>query len=202
MKYWRMGRQKRYTILELEPGAYVTLALAVLAIPLPWVISWITAAAFHELLHYGMVLLTGGRAERVKITPMGVQMEVHFSTWVSEILSAAAGPCAGLLLVLVARWMPRIALCGLFQSICNLIPVYPLDGGRVLSGLLHWLKPGKAEGILNGVSFVTILIIFCVCLYLVVFMDLGLVPLLFAGCLALRTGKIKIPCKDGPLRVQ
>ena len=46
----------------------------------------------------------------------------------------------------------------------NMFPIYPLDGGRIVKGLLH-IKMGeiKAEKISNKISYITIIIltIFC-----------------------------------------
>lgn len=197
-----MERQKKSLTLELTPAACMLLAVAVLFVPLRWVICWLTAAAVHELCHYGMILLTGGRIHHIRIGMGGAVMQTQLGSWGKEILCAAAGPAGGLLLLLFVRWMPRLALCAFVQSLCNLVPVYPLDGGRIFEGLLRYLLPRRADQIIKWATSFMLLLICGACIYAMLFLDLGVFPVIFALSILLHTGKIKIPCKAGPLGVQ
>ena len=46
----------------------------------------------------------------------------------------------------------------------NMLPIYPLDGGRIVKGLLH-IKMGeiKAEEISNKISYITIILVTIFC---------------------------------------
>lgn len=63
-------------------------------------------------------------------------------TW-QRIAATAAGPFCSLALGLCYPWLPKLALSGLIQGVFNLLPVFPLDGGRILRELLLCMFPEK-----------------------------------------------------------
>lgn len=120
------------------------LALLLLTVPLPILAAAILAAAFHEGCHVLAVRLLGGRIEGCGLTWGGAILDVSGLPRKREALAAAAGPFGSLLLLSLTRWLPTLALCGLAQGLYNLLPVYPLDGGRILFCL--WAgRRGEAE---------------------------------------------------------
>ena len=53
-----------------------------------------------------------------------------------------------------------ILYANLLLILFNLLPIYPLDGGRVIKGILHiCLGKVKSEKYTNHISFVTLLIV-------------------------------------------
>lgn len=130
--------------VELSGWGCVALALLLLVLPLPWVAAAVLAAAVHELCHYLAIAALGGQVGRIAVGPGGAAMELDALNPVRELLAAAAGPVGSLSLTLMGRFFPRLALCGLVQGLFNLLPIYPLDGGRILRRALELVLPDRA----------------------------------------------------------
>ena len=131
-KSWTAQLCMNRATLSIKPEFLFILAVLLLLLPLQWVVAWFIAVFFHEACHYWALRLCRSPVYRVKLTIFGAYMETEALTGAKGCICALAGPLGGLLLLLVARWFPRLALCGLFQSAYNLLPIFPLDGGRAL----------------------------------------------------------------------
>ena len=90
------------------------------------------AAAIHEAGHCLAVKLCGGSIHALSLTVRGAVLQTTPLSYRQEAICALAGPCAGFLLLLLVRLFPWLAFWGLIQGIYNLLPVYPMDGGRAL----------------------------------------------------------------------
>ena len=142
----------------------VALALTLLVLPLPWVAAAVLAAAVHELCHYLAIAALGGQVGRIAVGSDGAAMELGCLSPVRELLAAAAGPVGSLSLMLMGRFFPRLALCGLVQGLFNLLPIYPLDGGRILRRALELALPDRAAAAITcwtGFAFALCGTFFC-----------------------------------------
>lgn len=177
-------------MIRLESWACPVFALLLLLLPLPWLLAAVTAAVFHELCHAGAVYALGGRIRRVTIGPAGAVMETEIFGQGRELLAALAGPAGSLALVLLGRFLPRLAVCAGIQGLFNLLPLYPLDGGRALRCALEGRVSGRTlrflEGVLAGLAAVIVL----------------RWSIFFAGILLIRLFFGKIPCKLRTIGVQ
>ena len=104
---------------------------------LPW---GLVACAIHELGHIVAAALLGGWIEGLSLTAVGAELHIEYEvplTYGKESLVALAGPAANLLgggLALVLHWQ-LAAVLTLAIGAFNLLPILPLDGGRVVYGL-------------------------------------------------------------------
>lgn len=123
--------------IQISAGALIFLAILLLMLPLQWVIAVLFAALFHEICHAAAIVLCGGNIDRITVSGKGAVMETVPMSVAKEVICAIAGPLGSFSLILLAKWMPRIAICGAVHGLYNLIPLFPLDGGRVLRGLVY-----------------------------------------------------------------
>lgn len=124
------------------------------------IVLWsLLACAVHELGHWLVIRLAGGRVSALRLTAAGAEMTLdsaHPLSYGGEVAAALAGPAADLLSAgLCARcgWYLPAGLCLCFGAL-NLIPALPLDGGRALSFALAGLEVRGAERVQRAVSAV------------------------------------------------
>ena len=125
----------RYFIMpvsfKVKPEAYIFLAILILTVPVPWVAAALFAAYIHELCHIIVIILSNSCVYSIVVGASGAKLYTSPLSRFQELFCAAAGPCGSLLLLCFYKWIPRIALCGLIQGLFNLLPFYPMDGGRI-----------------------------------------------------------------------
>lgn len=106
----------------------------------------------HEVGHIAMALALGWRVNAVKLLPFGGVVEVEEGTGVSakdELLVALAGPIQNLWMAAFAwimgqygfwsiEWTYYLIQANLWLAAFNMLPILPLDGGKVLLALLSY----------------------------------------------------------------
>lgn len=188
---------------EIKPSFCIYLAFLFLFVPLKWVLAWAVASGIHELFHYAAITLLKHKVYRISIGMAGIDMQTECMQINHELACALAGPVGGFLLVLLARWVPEIALCACIQSLYNLIPIYPLDGGRAIKCVLTMVMPECIVcKVVNGIEKVILIAILGLTVYAAFHYNLGFIPILVVTSLLFKLRMIKIPCKRNQLKVQ
>ena len=187
------GLQHKFTV---SAQACILGAVMVLIVPAPWLVAWLGSVILHEGFHCLALMLCHVKICQIKIGVQGTQILTGTLTGGTAVICALAGPAGGLLLVPLVNTFPRLALCALVHSVYNLLPVYPLDGGRALYGCLQLLFPEKSAAfICNIVAGVVLVVIAVVCVAVTFIWKLGIFPIFFAAVFSVSVLKRKMPCK-------
>ena len=162
--------------MTVSPAMFILLPTAVLLLPIRWVMAWIMAVAVHELGHYMALRLCGVPVFALTVSPAGVKMEIGQLQGREALLCALAGPIFGLCLIFLARFFPCTAFCGWLQAMFNLLPIYPLDGGRALRAIF-------SERLARRVEWCVLILLGAICLYFGIVLRLGFVPIGVMVCI-------------------
>ena len=137
-------------------------------------------ALIHELGHLLAGLLMGMKPEKIELMPFGVSISFKIKVEeynkkikkgnmleIKKILVALAGPLTNFIIIIITSNINIelfkaliIIYTNFLIMIFNLLPIYPLDGGRILKGILH-INFGiqKSEFYTNIISKIIVAII-------------------------------------------
>lgn len=137
-------------------------------------------AIVHELGHLACGLLLGMKPNKMELRPYGVSISFKLKPEdynrkickgnfleIKKIIVAIAGPLTNLIIVLITLqfnmnmfWGLMIIYSNLLIFFFNLLPIYPLDGGRILECILHIVfGKRRAEKYTNHISFVSLIVL-------------------------------------------
>lgn len=144
----------------------------------------------HEAAHLTALALFHRPVRGLTLSAGGAKIETEALTLRQEALSAAAGPLVNLLSgALTLRCVPAFSAVSLGLAAVNLLPLYPLDGGRILrAALLSRLPPERTERILRLAVWLTCSTLMVGACWLTVWRQAGLWPIFAALVLLCRAG--------------
>lgn len=128
----------------------------------------------HEMGHIIMAFILNIKLEKIEIMVCGFSAtfkEKLNNTKIKEILVTIAGPITSLALAILYNKInleyiskQEAVYSNILIFLFNFIPIYPLDGGRIIKIFLN-MKFGviKSEKIISKISNVTIIIITIIC---------------------------------------
>ncbi len=143
-------------------------------------------AFIHELGHMLIGILLGFKPEKLEIMPYGVSVgfKVKCEDYnkkigkgnllsLKKLIIAMAGPFTNLIITIIYLLCDMkfigierelVIYSNILIGIFNLIPIYPLDGGRIVKEILHIkVGLGKSYEYTNKISKITICILTAVC---------------------------------------
>ena len=195
--------KKRFrTEIYFSPRACIFGALMLLVFPLHLLLAALCAAVVHELCHLAVLHLFKAPIHSIRIDIGGATIVTAPLPPVQELLCACAGPSGSFLCLLFIRKFPLLAFCGLVQGAYNLLPLYPMDGGRILRCTAELTLPKYADKLCQIVSFTMQAAIVCCSLFMGIRFRLLIFPFIGLTICARSALPRNRPCKSASLWVQ
>lgn len=183
------------SFLQIEAGACLLGAMCLYLLPVQWVLGALTAGVVHEIGHLMVLAWIKVPVYSITLRGMGAKIETGPMTPGQELICALAGPLCSFSMLFLCGIFPEAALWGLVQGLFNLLPLYPMDGGRVLRSILGkkscWMVERISAVLLLGGS-----------LWLIWRWNLGFSALIPAAALASGCQNRNISCKRTRKAVQ
>ncbi len=146
----------RIHISVLFPAVFLYLWHYQEGIPILW---WLAGMTIHECGHLLALLLCGRMPSDIFLSVFGVRFQlgntIRGTHW-QDVITALAGPLVNILSAIVFVRMGNVLLVTIHASLAtiNLLPLYPLDGERILRGiLLSFFQPSVADMLLKIVHW-------------------------------------------------
>lgn len=148
-------------------------------------------AFLHEFGHLMAGIILKMKVKKISIMPTGFSIEFALTDndynkkilnsnilEIKKIIIAFAGPLVNLIIMSVFIILHKneeiaynIIYSNFLIAIFNLLPIYPLDGGRILSGILHIIVgKQKADDAINNISMISTILITAIASVLILYL--------------------------------
>ncbi|MBE6984876.1 MAG: hypothetical protein E7434_04555 [Ruminococcaceae bacterium] len=160
--------------------------------PLHTFSPFLLSGILHEMGHLITLRLYKVEIHSIKLRMSGAEIASAPMSYFQEILVAISGPLVNLMLLFFSsKTNPNLAFMNFVLVAYNLLPIYPLDGGRILHAMLHIMLPSVAAEILEHViGLLCISGILAASCYLTCVWHAGLWPVILSGILFFRVSEM------------
>lgn len=150
------------TLIDISPSFVIALIVYGLSGHLDVALIAYVSGFLHETAHIVTACCFGYKVKKISFFACGfnaVFENFKNITWYKEVIISLAGPFVNLLILLVApllfAYSDVIARINIYLFAVNMLPVYPLDGGRIMKAFLKTeLSAKKTEIISYTVSVI------------------------------------------------
>ena len=151
---WSRLKEKRIKYFPIHPSFLLLFLWFVINQNLQEFLLFVLVVLTHELGHYLVAKRSGYKLDSFFLAPYGVSLnykEANFDSF-DEIKIALAGPVVNIFIAIFGvalfwifpvtySYSIEIVKQSLILGLFNLLPCYPLDGGRILAGILSGHMP-------------------------------------------------------------
>lgn len=146
-------------VLKIDLKIFIFFVLFYLTKQIKLYATIMVLCVIHELGHVVMGLIMGFKIEKVELMPMGLSVSFKINVddynkkikkgsilQFKKIAIASAGPFTNLIMLLIVLNIDInlqivsnevLAYANILIMLFNLLPIYPLDGGRIFKELIH-----------------------------------------------------------------
>ena len=136
-------------------------------------LCYLVTVLLHEIGHAIVARHLGYQLEQISLLPFGAELSLQDDNFTSsdEIKIAVAGPLVNLILIIICVslwWIFPITyyytdlfvFSNFITFVFNLLPVFPLDGGRVFRAIISKYKDTKTTEKIVSVTAITLSLLF------------------------------------------
>jgi stage IV sporulation protein FB len=132
---------------------------------LNYFLSLFVAILVHELAHTAVAKKFNHYVEHVYLDLLNgaAAIDTTYCPYNQTILIVAAGPVSNLVLYFIGSYLGLdvFAQLNMFLFIFNILPIYPMDGGRICKAICQWItKPSIGRKINGYISIVASVLLF------------------------------------------
>ncbi len=179
--------------IEVTPGFFALICV------LAWLDGrlclWFMAGVLcHEAGHFLVLKLCGVKICGFSLRLTGAMICTGQTGYGQECLCALAGPAASLLAAGISlRLLPRFAVLNGLLAAVNLLPLYPLDGGRILrAALASYLCQEQMEKAIRLVTYGTCSVLMLLACWLTAVKQAGIWPIFASLLILCRVGQANL----------